>query len=135
MQLVELTAADQEVLAAARDVIVRNYSEDRHGVGAAIRAASGQIYPGVNIEAPGSGPCAEHVALGAAISNGERNYDIVVAVAGWEPPYPILHPCGTCRQMLLDYAPDIWVILSVEGQPVKAPIGDLLPFPYRFFGE
>ena len=128
-----LDPQDLELIEAAADVIRRNYDTDRHSVGAALRGASGRIYTGVNIDSCAYGPCAEPVALGAAISNGEREFTAIVAVVG--DTFAVLPPCGNCRQMLFDYMPDVSVILEVDGQRVKTKISDLLPATYRGFHE
>jgi cytidine deaminase len=133
MQYFKLTLQDRQVLQAAIDVIARNFRDERHSVGAAVLCASGKIYAGVNVESCGYGPCAEPIAMGAAISQGEREFVTMVAVGGWNTRYPILPPCGNCRQMLWDYADQAMVILDKDGTPMKASIGDLLPVAYKNF--
>jgi cytidine deaminase len=135
METEAINARDQELIQAAVDVIRRNYDAERHQVGAAVRCASGQIYVGVNVESCGYGPCAEPVAIGAAISAGERQIVGIVAVWGGDERYPLLSPCGNCRQMLVDYAPDAMVILEQDGRTVKARASSLLPLAYRNFQE
>ena len=125
---------DQELINAAVAVIRRNYRDERHTVGAAVKCSSGRIYVGVNIDSCGYGPCAEPIALGAAISAGEREFLSIVAVGGWDQRYPVMSPCGNCRQMLLDYAPAALVILEYEGRRVKIEVRQLLPAAYRNFG-
>jgi cytidine deaminase len=73
------------------------------------------------------GSCAEFIAVGAAVTAGERDFDCIVAIYGYEPPQPVLPPCGNCRQMLSEIAPGVWVILQVAGEYRKARIEDLLP--------
>ena len=90
-----LDAKDRELIAAARDVLRRNYHHERHSVGAAVRCESGRIYVGINVEACGYGPCAEPIAIGAAFSNGERHIKAIVAVCKDGKRYPVLSPCGT----------------------------------------
>ncbi len=124
---------DRELIAAATDVIRRNFCEDRHTVGAAVRCASGSVYVGVNVDSCGYGPCAEPVAVGAAISAGERDIRAVVAVEGRSGEYRVLSPCGNCRQLLLDFAPGATVILQHGGRTVKVNVADLLPEPYTSF--
>jgi cytidine deaminase len=126
-----LTAEDQELIAAARDVLRRNYRKDRHSVGAAVRCESGGIYVGINVEACGYGPCAEPIAIGAAFSNGERQIRAIVAVKKRGKKYPVLSPCGNCRQLVFDYSPDATVIFSHNGKALKAKARDLLPGAYR----
>jgi cytidine deaminase len=127
---------DEKLIEAARDVLRRNYRPERHGVGAAVRCASGRIYVGVNIEACCYGPCAEPIAMGAAFSSGERDIAAMTAVRKCNDEYPVLSPCGNCRQLLIDYSPEAMVILVDGGRVVKARAADLLPGAYRTgFGE
>ena len=135
MKYHEIDAQDQELIEAATGVIRRNYREGRHSVGAAVRGASGRIYTGVNVESCGYGPCAEPVAIGAAISNGEREFLSIVAVAARDEGYRLLSPCGNCRQLLVDYAPQAVVILERRGAPAKTAAADLLPAAYSYFDD
>jgi cytidine deaminase len=118
MSFLPLTPEDQKLIEAARDVLERNYHPVRHSVGAVL-CASGRIYAGINVEACGYGPCAEPIAIGAALSNGEREILAIVAVFKGEDGYTVLPPCGNCRQLLVDYAPEAMVIFSDDGQVVK----------------
>lgn len=135
MKYVEIEAKDQRLIEAAVDVIRRNYRDERHTVGAAVLCASGRVYVGVNIDTCGYGPCAEPVAIGSAISSGEREFLSIVAVGGWDKDYPVLPPCGNCRQLLLDYAPESMVILQHDGRLVKVKARDLLPAAYINFSD
>jgi cytidine deaminase len=85
-------------------------------IGAAVLCASGACYLGVNIEACGYGPCAEPVAIGAASTAGEREIIKIAAVKKCGDEYPVLSPCGNCRQLLFDYFPDATVILDLDGK-------------------
>ena len=95
---------DRELVRAAVDLLRRRYRRERHTVAAALRTRSGRIYVGVNVFAI-HGPCAEPVALGAAITAGDPRAAVMVAVCRRGRSYPILSPCGNCRQLLFDYAP------------------------------
>lgn len=134
MNMYPLATEDEALIAAARQTLLRAYHPDRHTVGSAVRAGSGQVYTGVNVESAGAGPCAEPVALGAAISAGERALLTIVAVGGFEEPGYVLNPCGNCRQMMIDYAPEMMVIVEYEGQVCKVRARDLLPAAYYHFG-
>ncbi|MCY3018012.1 MAG: cytidine deaminase [Planctomycetota bacterium] len=125
-----LTASDKDLIAAARDVLRRNYHRERHSVGAAVVCESGRIYTGINVEACGYGPCAEPIAIGAAFSNGERQITAIVAVCKSGSRYPVLSPCGNCRQLIVDYAPDAMVIFSNRGKVLKTKARNLLPGNY-----
>ncbi len=125
-----LTDSDYEVIEAAQKAIQRNYDaiHDNHTVGAAVRCKSGKIYAGVNVYSI-HGACAEQIAIGTAITQGEREFEIVVAVMGKDGAQ-IIPPCGNCRQIMFEYMPDCDVILSVDGQNRKIKAKELLPFPY-----
>lgn len=121
---------DYELIAEAKKAIRLNYDQERHNhtVGAAIRCKSGKIYVGVNLYSL-HGACAEQVAIGTAITNGEREFDAIVAVRGKEGG-EIIPPCGNCRQILHDYMPDCDIIVSVCGELKKIKAKELLPFSY-----
>lgn len=126
-----LTEPDRELLAAARAAIAANYDAVRqsHTVGAAVRGQSGKIYVGVNVYSL-HGACAEQVAIGTGITQGERLFTEIVAVRGPQGEQ-ILPPCGNCRQMLCDYMPNCQVLLpDGNGGVQKQPAAALLPFAY-----
>ena len=131
MTFLPVDAEDGELIEAARDVLRRNYRSGRHTVAAAVLCASGRVYLGVNVEACGYGPCAEPIAVGAAFTAGERELRKIVAVRKCGDAYPVLSPCGNCRQLLFDYAPQAVVILEVDGRVVKAEAKELLPGAYQ----
>ena len=130
MKSLPLEPEDEKLIEAARDVLRRNYVAERHTVGAAVLCRSGRVYTGINLEACGYGPCAEPVALGAAFTQGERDVVGIVAVGRRAEQYVVLSPCGNCRQLLVDYAPEAMVILSESGEVLKARARDLLPAAY-----
>ncbi len=130
MEYIEIETKDNPLIEAAIDVIRRNYRDEWHTVGAAVMCVSGKMYVGVNVDSCGYGACAEPIAIGTAISNGEREFLSIVAVGGWDKNYPVMSPCGNCRQLLLDYAPDAMVILEYNGKLVKVKARNLLPAAY-----
>lgn len=96
-------------------------------VGAALRANSGRIFTGCNVENSTFGLtlCAERVAVFKALSEGERGFEAVAVVADTERVTP---PCGACRQILWEFCPDSEVILSnFRGQIIVRRMSDLLP--------
>ena len=125
-----LQEKDYELIAQAKKTICLNYDQkkENHTVGAAIRCKNGKVYVGVNVYSL-HGACAEQVAMGTTITNGERDFDTVVAVRGKEGE-EIIPPCGNCRQILHDYMPNCDVIISVDGKPIKIKAKELLPFSY-----
>jgi len=128
-QFLDIDAQDEALIQLARETLARCYREDRHTVAAAVRCASGKMYTGVNVESCGYGPCAEPIAIGAAITAGEKKFAAIVAVSR----NGVLSPCGNCRQLLLDYAPDAMVILVIDGIVKKTAARNLLPGCYTNF--
>jgi cytidine deaminase len=122
-----LDTEDKRLIEAATDVLQKNYHPEKHTVGAAVRCGSGRVYTGVNLEACGYGPCAEPIAIGSALTNGEREIMSIVAVCRRGDEYCVLSPCGNCRQLLVDYAPDAMVVFDHGGEIQKARARDLLP--------
>ena len=121
----ELAVEHQRLIEAA-DQAVRDHGEvPRHTVGAALRTRDGEIITGVNVFAQGGGACAELVARGTAISHGHRDFAAIVAVG--DQDRGVIGPCGVCRQLLLDYAPNITVILPDAGGLSLATPSELLP--------
>ena len=101
-----------------------------HTVRAAIRCKNGKVYSGVNCDGI-HGSCAEYITIGMAISAGERKFDTIVAVHD-KAPNCLVAPCGNCRQMLVEYCPDIKVILNNDdNEMIKVDIKDLIPFAWK----
>ncbi len=99
-------------------------------VGAALEAADGTIITGCNIENATYGltMCAERVAMFKALSDGHRAFRRIVIVADTEAPTP---PCGSCRQILWEFAGDIEVILAnLRRETGRYQMSDLLPLPF-----
>ncbi|WP_262386446.1 cytidine deaminase [Roseobacter fucihabitans] len=97
-------------------------------VGAAIRAASGAVYVGCNVEnvAYPEGTCAEAGAIAAMVAAGETSVIEAYVVAG--SPTPVT-PCGGCRQKLAEFATsDMRVTMAtLTGIEQVMTMGDLLP--------
>ena len=96
-------------------------------VGAAVRAHSGRVYTGCNIENATLGLtcCAERVAIFKAMSEGARGFNAIAVVADGETLTP---PCGACRQIIWEFCGDIPVLLAnVSGKVEKETSAGLLP--------
>ena len=130
MKLEPINESDKELIGMARKAIIPNYDgiNFNHTVGAAVRCRNGKVYTGVNVYSI-HGACAEQVAIGTAITAGEREFVTIVAVEG-EKGDRILPPCGNCRQILSDYMPDCMVIVMADGETRKVAAKELLPFAY-----
>jgi homotetrameric cytidine deaminase len=123
-----------QALLLAADAAMRNayapYSQFK--VGAAVRAPSGAIYVGANVEnvAYPQGQCAEASALGALVAAGESAITAVAVVAERVEHCP---PCGGCRQRLAEFGgPDTPVHLGRPGagRPRTTTLGELLPMSF-----
>lgn len=100
-------------------------------VGAALLCEDGTIYTGCNVEnaAFGSAICAERTALVKAVSEGHTSGFVALAVAGKGPDF--CWPCGSCRQMLYEFAPDLRVLVARgDGQWRTFPLRTLLPYGF-----
>ncbi len=87
----------------------------------------GEIYIGCNVEISSYGlsVCAERVAMFKAISEGVRDFEIMAVTALTESFCP---PCGACRQVLMDFAPQLRLVLvNAAGLTKETTIGELLP--------
>lgn len=96
-------------------------------VGAAVRAKSGKIYGGCNVESASYGltVCAERVAIWKAVSEGEREFSEIAVVADTQELTP---PCGVCRQIIWEFCGDVPVIFAnLAGKSEIEKMSSLLP--------
>ena len=113
---------------AAREQSVAPYSKFK--VGAALLTASGEIISGANVESASYGLscCAERVALFKALTDRTKEHRNFTAIAIASPGGAA--PCGACRQLLAEYAPEAGVIL-INSESVDTPetttVSELLP--------
>lgn len=101
---------------AARANAYAPYSQ--FAVGAALLAADGHIVTGANVEnaSYGLSMCAERVAIFRAVADGTTAFT-AIAIAGPEDIATL--PCGACRQVLYEFAPDLAVIVAGEDEPSR----------------
>ena len=99
-------------------------------VGAALRAISGRIFTGCNVENASYGLtcCAERVAIFKAISEGERGFTAIAVVSDTDILTP---PCGACRQLIWEFCGDVPVIMAnLNGKTETERSAALLPRPF-----
>ncbi|MGI9043609.1 MAG: cytidine deaminase [Gemmatimonadaceae bacterium] len=99
----------------------------RFRVGAAVRTSTGVIVSGCNVEnaAYGEALCAERVAVAAAVAQGMKGLEEIAIASEADEPAP---PCGSCRQTMSEFAPDLLVTsYSKNGRQAIWRLSDLLP--------
>lgn len=126
-----LLQSDIDKLIEAASGALRNAHAPYSGfmVGAAILTSSGKTYTGCNIENSSLtlAVCAERVALLKALSEGERDFKAIALVCGEADG---CYPCGSCRQMLFEFAPEIKLVLPSKTGTRVMDIKELLPYPF-----
>ena len=101
-------------------------------VGAAIHSMDGKVVPGSNIEnsAYGNTICAETLAVCAAVSQGLKHFDLLAIATEADQPTP---PCGACRQVLNEFAPEIRITsYTRDGKSASWALSELLPYAFIF---
>ncbi len=104
------------------------YSQYR--VGAALRTAQGHIFRGCNVENKSYSLtiCAERAAVFNAIQAGEQDFE-ALAIATEDGAAP----CGACRQVLAEFAPDLSILLvTAQSPPTFTETSLKLLLPDRF---
>lgn len=99
-------------------------------VGCALLTKSQKVYLGANIENCAYGPtnCAERSALFSAYSNGEREFEKMAIIGSNND---ICYPCGVCRQVIAELAPNVEIICAkdIENYAVYK-IEEILPYAF-----
>ncbi|MDA8211214.1 MAG: cytidine deaminase [Clostridia bacterium] len=112
----------------AQQMAYAPYSKFR--VGAALLTADGQVITGCNVEnsAYGLCNCAERTAIFKAVSEGQRAFRAIAIVGDSDAPCA---PCGACRQVMVEFAPQMQVIMAnPKGEFEAMTAAELLP---KFF--
>ena len=115
----------ETLLSLARQAMENSYSPYSHfPVGAAIHSVDGRIFQGANIENASFGLtiCAERTAVFKAVSEGAREFDLLAIASK-----TIAWPCGACRQVLREFAPDLRILITWEDQVREMTLKELLP--------
>ncbi len=133
-----LTREDQELVEAARAVLLKHYRPHWHTVGAALRARDGRVWTGLHLGATVGrlAICAEAIALGRAVLEGDGTVECAVAVRHPKPEesvreIAVVPPCGACREMLTDFDPCADIIVPTTTGLRRMALKLLLPLPYQ----
>ena len=122
---------EKELCQKATEMLGRAYVPYSHfPVGAALECADGTVFTGCHIENAAYGPtiCAERTAIVKAVSEGHRDF-VRIAIAGKSEDFCV--PCGTCRQVMMEFAPNLEVIcLNSKGESKKFALKELLPYGF-----
>ncbi len=124
---------NKELYRLALEALKYSYSPySRFPVGAALLTKKGNVYTGVNIENASYGLtiCAERVAIFKAVSQGERSFEKIVVVGKDGNGIP---PCGACRQVMIEFSPEIEVVLydSKKDEFIVYKAHEILPISFR----
>ena len=121
----------EELKAAAVAMLDRAYVPySRFPVGAALECADGTVFTGCNVENASypAGLCAERNAMFHAVEEGHTDF-VRIVVAGRSDDF--CYPCGICRQVMKEFAPELEVIcLNKDGDEKRLTLNDLLPYGF-----
>ena len=123
------------LVAAATAARAHAYAPYSHfAVGAAVLMEDGSIHAAANVEncIPALSVCAERNAISAAASVGLRRPQAVAVVTDATPP---ARPCGLCRQTLVEFVPDLPIlVVNAHGEREETRLAELLPQPFSLPG-
>ena len=127
----------QEDIEIAKRARLNSYSPySNYQVGCCLRAKSGKVYMGCNVENHGiQALCSERTAFVKALSEGEREFESITVVGApkWVEPTEECMPCGYCRQFMSEFVDENFKIVTVngKGETKEHTIDDVLPYKFK----
>jgi cytidine deaminase len=126
-----MTVNHETLLALADEAATRAYAPySKFHVGAALLTRDGTVFQGCNVEnsSYGLANCAERTAVFSAVTAGHQEFTAIAIVQGGdrtgaEPCWP----CGACRQVLIEFNPDMDVIFRKPGGVQVTTLRELMP--------
>lgn len=118
---------EDRLVDAARSAMRRAYAPySGYRVGAALLTRDGVVVSACNVENVSYGLtlCAERAAVARAVADGERGFSMIAVTTDDSEE---ITPCGACRQVLAEFAPDMTVVTEGTGKRRRWPLTDLLP--------
>lgn len=126
---------ESDLIAMARKAQSNAYAPfSKFKVGAALLSDDEQVFTGANVENSSYGltNCAERSAVFSAVSVGERKFKQIAIFSSCSPP---ASPCGACRQVLYEFAPQLDIICANDkGEITRFRLNELLPEGFRLEG-
>lgn len=117
-----------ELIEKAKEAMIYAYAPySKFKVGAVVMTDDGSLFNGCNAEnvSLGLSMCAERIAIYKAVSAGYRNFQILAVVCDTREPCT---PCGACRQVMVEFSPEMDVVMANLHQEIRVKKAkDLLP--------
>ena len=135
--IIKPNETEKALCAAAYEAMRNSYSPYSHfKVGAALLTKNGKIYKGCNVENAAYGPsvCAERTAVFKAVSEGEREFEMIAVCGGRDGNLKgLFPPCGVCRQVLREFCADDTPVLMMKSRTtfIKKTLSELLPYSFK----
>ena len=126
------TDTETELIHSASEALLNAYAPySSFRVGAALLTSDGRIYHGCNVEnsAYGLSMCAERIAFFKAISEGQTEFKALALISETDEP---IYPCGACRQVIAEFAPELDILMSTISRRriIKKKLTSLLPHAF-----
>ena len=131
---------EKDLFNSAKEAMKNSYAPySNYNVGASLLCKNGNVYKGCNVENSSYSltNCAERTALFSAIANGEKEFEAICIVGGKDgviTDYAM--PCGACRQVIVELAPQMEVLLiNQEGKQIFTTVEKLMPYSFSDFPQ